>query len=121
MSISDLFKDSVNWSEQELVALCKIMTIQNLVDGELSKDEAQVVAVILTEIPKTSGLTSIESVVKKAIDMDPHLALQILQKMHSKKKEVTIAFLAVLGASDGDLDTNEQAYVAAIGKALGVL
>lgn len=121
MSISDLFKDSVNWSEQELVALCKIMSIQSLVDGELSVEEAQVLGVILAEIPKKSGLTNVESVLKRAADMNADLALSVLQQMHSKKKKAVIAFLALLGVADGDLDINEQRFVELIGKALNVL
>ena len=94
------------------------MSIQSLVDGELS-EEAQVLGVILAEIPKKSGLTNVESVLKRAADMNADLALRFFNKC-IQRKELPLHF-SPLGVADGDLDINEQRFVELVGKALNVL
>ena len=50
MGFSDFFKDSVNWTLDELVALYKLLIAQGGADGEFTEEEAEVTAIILEEL-----------------------------------------------------------------------
>jgi hypothetical protein len=114
MKISDFFKDSEKWSQEELVAFCKIMVLQSSIDGDLSVNEAEFMYKIIAYMPKTSGFTDVESVIERSHEMDAELAVNVLKKMHSKKKKGIIGYLTLLGAVDGDWDENEQTFGSAM-------
>lgn len=46
MGFSDFFKDSVNRTAEELVALYKLLLVQSAADGELTSEEAEVSAAV---------------------------------------------------------------------------
>ena len=47
----DLFKEKVNWSEEELMALFASMMSMSAIDGEIHKDEAELTALAIAGLP----------------------------------------------------------------------
>lgn len=119
MGFTDVFKDSVNWSSEELVALYKLLLAQSAADGELTNEEAEITAAILAEL-RGSDITSAQSLITRASDMSADESLLILKRMHTDKRRATIGFMILVGAADGDFDENEAAFSVLIAKALGV-
>ena len=119
MGFSDFFKDSVNWTLDELVALYKLLIAQGGSDGEFTEEEAEVTAIILEEL-RGSDITSSQSLIERASNMSAEDSLSILKRMHSDKRTATVGYMILVGAADGDFDDNEIAFSALIAQALGV-
>lgn len=119
MGFSDVFKDSVNWTSEELVALYKILLVQSAVDGDLSKEEAEVTALILSHL-KDMDVATVRALVNRANEMSAEKSLQILKRMHVDKRTAAFGYLILVGAADGDFDDNEAAFSVIVAKALGV-
>lgn len=119
MGFSDLFKDSVNWTSEELVALYNLLLAQSGADGVLTEEEGEVTAAILAEL-RGSDITSAKSLITRASDMSAEESLSILKRMHTDKRRATIGYMILVGAADGDFDDNEAAFSVLIARALGV-
>ena len=119
MGFKDVFKDSVNWSSEELVALYKILVIQSAVDGELSKDEAEVTALIMSQL-KDMDVASMKALITRANGMSSEECLRVLKNMHVDKRTAAFGYLILVGAADGDFDDNEAAFSVLVAKVLGV-
>lgn len=120
MKFSDAFKDSKNWTTQEVVSLLALMIAQSAIDGEVTKEEGEVMSTLEGLLPSNSGISSVQNFIERASNLDPQVALETLKGMHSLKKKVVLVSLAVLGAADGDFDEDEQMFGALVGKSLGL-
>jgi tellurite resistance protein len=119
MSLNDLFKEKYKWTNDELVALTRLLLHQGLLDGEVSSDEATEMVEIITvqlilsqtsQKAKTSEKFNAISILKTCQNLDIIDALKTLKRMHSDKKHLVIEYLERIGHADGNYDEKERAF-----------
>ena len=108
--IGDLFKEKVNWSEQELMALFASMMSMSAVDGNIDEDETKVITLAIAGLPSNANFTAEQliNIGKNALKISPQRHVEVLRSMHKDKKNIALGALVTVGMADGDFDRDEQ-------------
>ena len=102
----NLFKEKVNWSEEELKALFMYMSAMAAIDGNIDENEIKLIDAVIENLPGSKSVNWQNFMTSaKEINADVHLAT--LKAMHKKKKKLVLGALATLAIVDGELDDKE--------------
>ena len=105
----NLFKEKVDWSENELKALLSVLAYTANIDGKVDQEEKDLMSVISAKTPgfkPTDWGKFAEEV--HAIPAETHL--EVLKNMHKDKRSYLVGTVALMGSIDGDLDDDELTF-----------
>tara|TARA_B110000211_G_C13762265_1_gene413720 strand:+ start:53 stop:421 length:369 start_codon:yes stop_codon:yes gene_type:complete len=115
----NLFKEKVNWNENELKALLAVLLAQAGIDGNLDDDEKNFIGVCMDNIPGFKSDNWTEFTVSST-KISPEIHFETLRNMHSDKKKVLLATVALIAGVDGDFDDKEAEFFANLAGMLNV-
>lgn len=104
--IGDLFKEKVNWSEEELKALYVSMSSMAAIDGNVDENEIELISGAIENLPGSKSFNW-QNFATSATEIKAEVHLATLKSMHKKKKIVVLALLGALSLVDGELDDEE--------------
>jgi uncharacterized tellurite resistance protein B-like protein len=105
----DLFKEKIDWSENEMKALLSVLAYTANIDGKVDQEEKDLMSVISFNTPgfkPTDWQKFAEEV--HAIPAETHL--EVLKNMHKDKRKYLVGTVALMGSVDGNLDNDEQTF-----------
>lgn len=110
--ITDLFKEKVDWNEDELMALFGYLSAMGAADGVVDKNESAAIAAAVTGLPSKTNwnLETFERIMKRSLEIKPEKHIDVLKSMHRKKKDIALGALGVVAAVDGEFDDDELAF-----------
>ena len=115
----DLFKEKVDWSENELKALWVALGAMAQADGNVDETEQQMIINAMSNLPGYK-ITNFDDFVNSANGYNPKQVTNILKDMHKEKRKMVVAMLYALGASDGNFDDTEKQFFAALSMGLDI-
>jgi tellurite resistance protein len=117
--ISNLFKERVKWSVEELSSLLSVLTFQAGVDGNIDDQEKMLILQTIEKLPGEKP-DDWDAFFKKTQAKDGARHMAILKNMHSDKKDLVITHLYNVSDADGNTDKNEKKIISQIAKTLNV-
>ena len=105
---SDLFKEKINWSYEELQALWITTSGMAAVDGNVDESETKAIAEVVGNLPGVK-VSDWEDFMERASKIHPKEHLKTLAKMHKDKKTYALYALARVAAADDEIDPAELA------------
>lgn len=116
----DLFKEKVNWSEEELMALFACMYVMSAIDGEVHEDESEFAALEIAGLPSKVDYSpgQLLKIGENAFKIPYEGHVKVLRSMHKNKKDIAIAAMKSVGMADGDFDSDEKLLLEKFRKAL---
>lgn len=115
----DLFKEKTTWNLAELKAIHALMTSQAAVDGEVDKNEIELMGQVIVSLPGEKP-SDWEGFMDSAINIDAEEHFKVLKKMHTNKKKILVGSLGVLAAIDGNMDDDELNFLIGTAGILGI-
>ena len=104
--IGDLFKEKVNWSEEELKALYMSMSSMAAIDGNVDENEIELISGAIANLPGSKSFNW-QNFATSALEIKAEVHLATLKAMHKEKKKAVLAILIALSLVDGELDDKE--------------
>ena len=86
---SDLFKEKIKWTENELSALLSILTYQAKIDGNIDKEESKLIWNVIRSLPGEKPANWDDFIEKMNQSSQEHM-LDTLKSMHSKKRKLVL-------------------------------
>ena len=118
-NLSDLFKEKIKWTENELSALLYILTYQAKIDGNIDEEEIKLIWNVIDALPGEKP-ANWDVFTKKTEKESSEEHLNTLKSMHSKKRKLVIATLYNLADADGNVDEKEKEVLLNIATILNV-
>ena len=118
--LTDLFKESANWSQTEIQSLFQCLMGMAAVDGRVDPEETSEIINVLSALPGAQNKS--EEWWKKLMSSmdakDVPKSIATLKEMHSKKKKHVLYGLAKVAMADGEASPKELKVLNAIQKVL---
>ena len=105
----DLFKEKIDWSENELKALLSVLAYTANIDGKVDQEEKDLMSVISTNTPGFKP-TDWEKFAEEVHAIPAETHLEVLKNMHKDKRKYLVGTVALMGSVDGNLDNDEQTF-----------
>ena len=115
----NLFKEQVKWNENELKALLAVLTCQAGIDGNVDDDEAKIIDSCMANLPGFKPSDWKEFTVS-ATKISSEIHLKTLRNMHSDKRKILVATVALVGVADGHMDHQEGEFFTNLDKLMNV-
>ena len=109
----DLFKEKVDWSEDELKALWVALGAMAHVDGNCDEKEQTMIMNAMAHLPGYK-ITNFDNFVSSANTYSPAKVREVLKDMHKDKRKMVVGMLYAIGASDGNFDDKEKELLAVL-------
>ena len=115
----DLFKEKIDWSEDELKAVWVALCAMAMTDGNFDDNEDQMITNAMSNLPGYK-ITNFDDFITSANTYKPERVNMILRNMHKEKRKLVVGMLYSLAGSDGDFHDNEQKFFLALATGLGI-
>ena len=115
----DLFKEKIDWSEDELKALWIALSAMAQADGNIDENEEQMITNAMSILPGYK-ITNFDDFINSTNTYKPNRVNTILRNMHKDKRKMVVGLLYTLADSDGDFHENEQKFFNVLTMRLGI-
>ncbi|MEE2699795.1 MAG: TerB family tellurite resistance protein [Bacteroidota bacterium] len=119
MGLSDLFKEKHNWNLDELKAINALMSAQAQIDGNMDQNEIDLMFNVVSRLPGEKP-SDWKEFCQSSMSTRPEDHFKVLKNMHTHKRKVLIASLALLAEADDNVDEDEIKFLGATGLLLGI-